>query len=167
MKFRKSVKSDIKDIMDIISEAQEYFKMNGIDQWQNNYPNKEVISNDIDNGESYVFLKDDKIAATTVISFRGEKTYDSITDGQWITNGKFAVIHRIAVHNDYKGLGISKEIIKTAEELSIENDIHSIKADTHKENIPMQNLLKKSGFKYCGIIYLEDGAERVAFEKVI
>lgn len=167
MKFRKSVKSDIKDIMDIISEAQEYFKMNGIDQWQNNYPNKEVISNDIDNGESYVFLKDDKIAATTVISFRGEKTYDSITDGQWITNEKFAVIHRIAVHNDYKGLGISKEIIKTAEELSIENDIHSIKADTHKENIPMQNLLKKSGFKYCGIIYLEDGAERVAFEKVI
>ena len=31
----------------------------------------------------------------------------------------------------------------------------------------MQRLLEKSGFKYCGIIYLEDGNERIAFEKII
>ena len=35
------------------------------------------------------------------------------------------------------------------------------------EDIPMQNLLKKNGFSYCGVIYLEDGGKRIAFEKII
>ena len=60
-----------------------------------------------------------------------------------------------------------KEIIKYAEEVCKQNDIHSIKVDTHEQNIPMQNLLKKNGFEYCGIIYLEDGGKRVAFEKTL
>ena len=34
-----------------------------------NYPNDEVINNDINNGESYVMLDGDDIVATTVISF--------------------------------------------------------------------------------------------------
>ena len=42
----------------------------------------------------------------------------------------------------------------------------SIKIDTHKENFVMRGLLEKNGFEYCGIILLEDGAERVAYEKL-
>ena len=67
MEFRKSVKSDIPEIMGIIKQAQDYFKEKNIDQWQNGYPNEEVINNDIENEESYVMIKDDKIVATTVI----------------------------------------------------------------------------------------------------
>ena len=48
----------------------------------------------------------------------------------------------------------------------LENNIHSIKIDTHKENLSMQKLLKKNNFSYCGIIYLESKAPRVAFEKL-
>ena len=40
MEFRKSIKSDVSRIMEIIRQAQEYFKLQGINQWQNNYPNK-------------------------------------------------------------------------------------------------------------------------------
>ena len=47
MNFRKSTKSDVSKIMEIVKQAQEYFKSQGIDQWQNNYPNDEVINNDI------------------------------------------------------------------------------------------------------------------------
>ena len=47
MEFRKSVKSDIPEIMGIIKQAQDYFKEKNIDQWQNGYPNEEVINNDM------------------------------------------------------------------------------------------------------------------------
>ena len=143
MNFRKSTKSDVSKIMEIVKQAQEYFKSQGIDQWQNNYPNDEVINNDINNGESYVMLDGDDIVATTVISFAKEKSYENILDGKWITNGDYGVIHRIAVENTHKGKGL----------------------DTHEDNILMQSLLKKNGFEYCGIVYLEDGGKRVAFEK--
>lgn len=31
----------------------------------------------------------------------------------------------------------------------------------------MQHLLDKNGFKYCGIVYVEDGTERIAYQKVV
>lgn len=167
MEFRKSVKTDADRIMEIIKQAQEHFKEQGIDQWQNNYPNKEVINNDIDNGESYVLLKDNEIVATTVASFNKEPTYKTIYEGEWITNDKYVVVHRVAVDNKYKGLGLSHQIFKHVEQLCLDKGVNSFKVDTHTDNKVMQNLLKKNGFKYCGIIYVEDGSERVAFEKVI
>lgn len=167
MEFRKSVEADIDNIMNIIKQAQNYFKENGIDQWQNNYPNSETIKNDIKGGNSYVLLNENKIVATAVISFDGEKTYDTIYNGEWLSNNEFAVVHRIAVDNSCKGRGVSSLIIKSAEKLCREKGIHSIKIDTHKENMSMQKLLKKNEFEYCGIIYLEDKNERIAFEKLI
>lgn len=167
MKFRKAVKADISSIMNIISQAQDYFKKQGINQWQNNYPNSEIISNDIDNNYSYVLLKEDNVVATAAVSFDGEKTYDSIYEGQWISNNEYAVIHRIAVDNNFKGLGLSSQIIKNVEELCLNKGVYSIKVDTHEENLSMQRLLKKNKFQYCGIIYLENGSKRIAFEKIL
>jgi len=46
-------------------------------------------------------------------------------------------------------------------------NIHSIKIDTHKKNESMKKMLSNNGFKYCGIIYLENGSERIAYEKII
>lgn len=167
MEFRKSTKEDLKEIMEIIKQAQSYFKSQGIDQWQNNYPNERVINNDILNGESYVLVMDDKVVGTTVVSFKPEKTYESIVDGKWLTKGEYGVIHRIAIDNRYKGTGFAHKIIKYVEELCISKDIKSIKVDTHEDNIVMQSLLNKNNFKYCGVVYLEDGGKRLAFEKNI
>lgn len=167
MKFQKAVEKDIKNIMNIIEQAQSYFKEQGINQWQDNYPNLETIKSDVDSGASYILLKENNIIATAAVSFSGEKTYESIYDGKWLTNGEFTVIHRIAVDNNYKGLGIASEIIKNVEKLSLNKGIRSIKVDTHEENISMQNLLRKNGFSYCGVIYLEDKSKRIAFEKVL
>ncbi|MGG7325823.1 GNAT family N-acetyltransferase [Clostridium baratii] len=166
MKLKKSVNEDINNIMQIIDEAKEALKEQGIDQWQNGYPNADVIRNDILNNDSYVFIKNNEIVATSAVSFDGEKTYDKIYDGNWISNDEFAVIHRIAISNKYKGTGIASEIIKMIEAICLDKNVHSIKVDTHEFNIAMQKLLKKNDFKYCGVIYLEDKSKRVAFEKI-
>ena len=52
-----------------------------------------------------------------------------------------------------------------AEESARKNNAASIRVDTHRDNLPMQRMLQKNGFIYCGIIYLADGKERFAFEK--
>ncbi|WP_294389811.1 GNAT family N-acetyltransferase [uncultured Clostridium sp.] len=167
MKFRKTTIEDIKSIMQIIDEAKEYFRKMGIDQWQNGYPNSDVIYNDIKNNSSYVLESENKILATAMVSFEADKSYKNIYNGQWLNNEEYAVIHRIAVSEKIKGNGIASNIIKEVEKLCKENKVNSIKIDTHKDNISMQKLLEKNGFKYCGIIYLEDGNERVAFEKIV
>ena len=55
--------------MKILKQAQNYLREQGIDQWQNNYPNKWVIKKDIDNNNSYVLLKDNIIIGTVAVIF--------------------------------------------------------------------------------------------------
>jgi ribosomal protein S18 acetylase RimI-like enzyme len=167
MEFRKTDKTDINEIMGIIQQAQAYFKANGIDQWQNNYPNAETIGNDVSNGNSYVLLKDNQVVATAAIIFDKDITYDNIYEGQWLSDNQYVVIHRIAVSNSYKGLGLGNEIIKKVEQLCANNGVRSIRIDTHGQNLSMQRLLKKNDFQHCGIIYLQDGNKRIAFEKIL
>ena len=103
MEFRKAVPADLKQIMEIIKDAQGYLKELGIDQWQNQYPSEETILTDMHNGHGYVLLDEGNIIATVAISFDGEPTYEPIYDGAWLSNEDYAVIHRLAVGKDNKG----------------------------------------------------------------
>jgi len=167
LEFRQANISDLDQIVEIIELSKKYLKETKVDQWQDGYPAKEDLRRDIESGNSYVLTNKDEIVATTVISLDGESTYNSIFNGEWITNEEYIVMHRVAVHDKYKGKGIFKELIKEAESLALNKGISSIKIDTHRDNISMQRAVVKNDFKRCGIIYLEDGSERIAFEKVI
>lgn len=167
MDFRKAIYTDIENIMEIITQAQDYLKSKGIDQWQNNYPNMETIKNDICNKDGYIVLENENIVGYVVVSFNKEKSYEKVYGGQWISNNEYAVIHRLAVHKNYRGKDVSTIIIESVEKLCLVKNIKSIKVDTHEYNKSMQKLLKKNSFIYCGVIFLEDGNKRIAFEKLI
>ncbi|MGL5731821.1 MAG: GNAT family N-acetyltransferase [Bacteroidales bacterium] len=160
---RKTTIADIDKIMQIIREAQNYFKAANIDQWQNGYPNESVFAQDILMKRSYVFTLDNEIIATAMISFDGEPTYAHI-DGSWLSDQPYGVIHRIAVKSSIKGNNVAGNIIAKATEMASERGISSLRIDTHRQNTAMQKVILKSGFKYCGIIHLNDGAERFAYQ---
>ena len=123
MNFRKSNENDINKIMEMIEEAKEYFKSNNIDQWQDGYPNYQVILDDINKGYSFVFIENDNIVASVAVSFEGKNTYDKIYEGQWLSIQSYCVIHRLVVDSRLKGNGISSKIIKKIEEQAKELDL--------------------------------------------
>ena len=166
MEFKKATIENLDDIMHIIKGSQAYLKSQGVDQWQDGYPNNETIGNDIDNNNSYILLQDNMILAVAAVIEGPDKTYKSIYNGNWVTDNEYMVIHRMAVNPRFHGQGIGTKIIKHVEQITRKKGIKSIKVDTHKANISMQKVLIKNEFEYCGIIYLEDGDERMAFEKV-
>ena len=167
-KFRKTEYADIPAVMKLIRQAQEYMKAQGIDQWQDGYPNEGSIAMDIAKGYSYVMEENKKIIGTMAVLFDGEPTYDNIYDGAWKTTEEpYAAIHRVAVDAECKGRGIAVDMVEEVVKMCREKGIRSIKNDTHKDNKSMQRLQAKTGFEYCGIIYLKDGAERIAFEKLV
>jgi GNAT superfamily N-acetyltransferase len=168
MKIRLSTFEDVSRIMEIINDAKALLKSLNIDQWQNGYPNAEQVENDILNEESYVVVNDDKkIMATSMFTLRKEPTY-KIIDGNWIVDEhlSYGVIHRLAMSKDYRGLGIAKFIFKEFHQQLKDEKIQSLKIDTHDKNVGMQSLIKKLGYQYCGIIYTNYNAKRLAFEKV-
>lgn len=164
MKLRLTTTNDIDAVMTIINQAKAYFKKQGINQWQDGYPNKASIINDISRQEAYVLDIDGEIVATAMISKAIEPNYNYI-DGKWLQSNDYIVVHRIAVRDDQKGKSLAKIIIDEA--IKLYPNIHSIRIDTHDDNLSMQSFLIKYGFEYCGIIYLENKETRRAYEKIL
>ena len=169
MKFLTAKKEDLFAILQIIEQAQSYLAGQNIEQWQNGYPNENVILKDLKNGESYVVKSENStLLATAMFTTKNEPTYKTI-QGDWITgtDAIYGVIHRMAVNENFRGTGIAKFIFNQCEELLKQNAIDSMRIDTHENNLGMKTLLKKLGYNYCGIIYLENNDKRLAFEKLI
>jgi GNAT superfamily N-acetyltransferase len=168
--IRKTTKEDIKEIMPIFEEARGTIAALGINQWQNGYPSEEVIFADIEKDQSYLCELDGKVRGTFAMLENGEPTYDKIYDGHWQTGDDsrdYIAIHRVAISVSSRGSGLSGKIIGYAADFAKEKGRKSLRIDTHRGNVVMRRMLEKNGFVYCGIIYLESGDERVAYEKIV
>lgn len=165
MKIRKSRMEDIEKIMCVIHEAQESMRANGISQWQDGYPNEEVISQDIKIGNSYVLVEDENIIGTAYIVVGHEPNYDYIEDGKWLNDHPYVVVHRIAISKDYKGKDCARQLMAFAESVAGMHHLHDIRIDTHHDNISMRTFLAKLGYHACGTIYLDNGDKRIAYQK--
>ena len=163
--FRKATVSDIKQIWIIIQQAILRRKNDGSKQWQDGYPNQTVIQQDIAKDIGYVVTDDSKIIGYAAILFNDEPAYEQLI-GTWLTNGHFAVVHRVAISDNYLGKGLAQKIFIYTEDLARKNKIFSIKVDTNFDNIPMLNILQKLGYTYCGEVTFR-GDNRKAFEKIV
>lgn len=169
MQERKAEISDLKNIMEVIENAQSFLKDQGVDQWQDGFPTEEIIVEDIIMRESYVFVEEDRIVGYMCVSLDKESDYTTITDGAWKLEGSdYGTIHRTAITADYRGKGISLRMFFLAEQVCRKYKKESIRLDTHPDNQLMSHLAVKYGYEYCGTIHLKRGQqERIAYEKVL
>ena len=159
MQIEKAVLTDIPIFEEIYENARAYMRQNGnMHQWIGGYPQKEIIQKDIENGNLYKVVDGCEIAAVFCYFEGIDPTYNKIYDGEWLNSEPYGVIHRIAVASHRKGVAsfCFKYCLDRCKNLKI---------DTHRDNIPMRNSLLKNGFVECGIIYLLNGDERIAYQK--
>lgn len=149
-------------LMPVFEQAKRFMRQNGnYCQWTGGYPSREILAADIDIGSSFVCL-DDEGALVGTFCFRfgeaPEPTYATIYDGAWLNDKPYGVIHRIASAGRVGG-------IFAASLDWCRRYIDNIRIDTHRDNRVMQELLVHHGFSRCGIIYLANGDERIAFQR--
>jgi hypothetical protein len=82
------------------------------DQWKDGFPPAELVTHDIEAGNSYVCVCDDdgggssggKIAAVFYYNIEDELAYH-IINGHWLNNEPYGVVHRIASSRIFRGAG--------------------------------------------------------------
>ena len=157
MEIRKTKHKDLPQVMPLFEVARIFMKKTGNpNQWPETYPSQLDIEKDIENKGSYICEEDNEILGIFYCNTEIESDYDYI-DGAWIQEGPYGVIHRIAIGN--KGKGSASFCMAWCQK-----NWQALRVDTHKDNLPMQGLLKKFGFVHCGTIYLKNGEPRFAFE---
>jgi len=165
LQIRKSTPADIDTIMQIYEHARRFMAENGNpNQWgPTNWPPQALIESDITAGNSYVCTDDSGKVIGTFFYIKGkniEPTYAEITDGAWLDDSPYAVVHRLAADCSQKGIGTH------CLEWVFTQSGH-VRIDTHGDNTVMQKLLTKLGYTHCGTIYVvEDNYPRLAFEKI-
>ena len=160
MRIRPSTHSDLPQLLQIYETARRFMQQTGnAGQWVDGYPKEELLISDIKQGHSYVCLNENNEIAGTFYYIVGEEpTYLNIYEGSWLNNDSYGVIHRIASSGKQKG------IAETCINWCLEK-CGNLRIDTHRDNKVMQNIMQKLGFTYCGIIFLENGDERLAYQK--
>lgn len=155
--------NDVGEAERIYAEARAFMRAAGnVRQWTNGYPSREDIEADIAGRNLYKATENGRTLCYFCCMREPEPTYAKIYEGEWKYGGPYATVHRIAVAPDQHGKGVAALCFDFA--LSF---FGSVRVDTHRDNIPMQKALIKSGFEYCGIIYLKNGDERLAYQKHI
>ncbi len=161
MTIRPATLADAQAANEIYESARAFMKKNGNPtQWNSAYPALSDIVSGIESGVSYVCCDGDEVVATFHFEENArEAVYEKI-EGEWKNDEPYAVIHRIAVK--YHGRGIVDFCFSECH-----RRFPNLKIDTHRDNIPMQKCLSRAGFEYCGVVYLSDGSERLAYQKTI
>ena len=156
---------DVPAIMTLVEAAVRRLAAMGVDQWQDGYPNRGRIEQDVAEGIGYVIEEADRVVAYGAVILTGEEAYRAI-EGRWLTEEEdYVVVHRLCVAEEVVGQGFGRRFMEAAEQLS-RGRVQSFRVDTHADNRVMQSLLPRLGFQCCGTIRI-DGRPFEAFEKII
>lgn len=170
MEFITAKPEHLQEIWRITKEAKAQLKRLGLDQWQSGYPSEEIWAQDIREEAAWLAVEDNKVLGAFAFQTTPDVSYGEI-EGEWLTDGAYASMHRVCVSDDSKGKGVAGRMFRHGFSMAAELGFRSVRIDTHPGNLPMQRALKKAGFIPCGSIFLkggcEDGAERIAFEKTL
>ena len=158
--FRLATEGDVPVIMRLVDEARGIMRSCGnVNQWINGYPTEETIMHDISCGYCYLCIDEDGVVVASFAFIPGpEPTYAEIFEGQWLDDEPYHVVHRLA--STASSHGIFNDVMDYCLKVAV-----NLRIDTHRDNVIMRHIIERYGFTYCGIIYLDDGAERLAYQK--
>lgn len=161
--FRKAGLADVPAISAILKQAVARMLAEGKCQWNENYPNATHVCTDIENGVGHVLESEGQVVGYGAVVFTGEPAYDHLK-GRWLTDGRYVVVHRLAVNREAKEKGLGRAFMQTVEDYAKTKKVPSFRVDTNFDNDAMLTLLHRLGFTHCGEIRYESGP-RLAFEK--
>lgn len=157
---RNAAEKDLNEIMQIYAYAREFMAKNGNpNQWGTAFPPEKLIYDDIKSGRLYVIQENGCIHGVFAFIIGDDPTYGYIENGNWLSDGEYGAIHRVASDGKIHG------VLKTAVDYCLTKITH-LRIDTHKNNKIMQKQILKNGFTECGTIFIEDGSARIAYERI-
>ena len=166
MIIRKAEISDLKNIMLMYKSCVTGMIANGIDQWDESYPNTEVIMGDLIAQTYFVVIENEIIIAGINIDQNQDDTYLAL---DWKDKkNQFLVVHRLAVKVEFWNDGIGKSLMLFTENLVIEKGLHSIRLDTYSGNPKAMEFYRRLGYRELGTIDLKPNKDKYhCFEKII
>lgn len=148
VKILKAKIEDLPEVLNLFKEAIQYMNNNNIPQWDEYYPNEEVLKEDIEKNELYIIKNEDIIVSVFVINNDYDKDYEN---GEWEYKGSsFVILHRLCVNVKYQNQGLGKKTLLYIERMLKDNNTQSIRLDAFSKNPSALRLYENNNYKRVG-----------------
>lgn len=158
--IRRALPSDREDILEIYAHARRFMREAGNPtQWGEIYPPEPLVDEDLRLGRSYLWVEEGRPQAVFAM-IPGDDPWYQVIEGAWLNDRPYCAVHRVASRGEVKG--VATKCLQWCLE-----QCPNIRIDTHSDNQPMQRVLAKNGFTYCGVITCDDGTPRIAYQRTL
>ena len=140
-------------ILELTRACGRHMRENGIDQWDENYPDRGSLERDIHSKTLFAYRENDEVLGIVVLNETQDPEYAEMN---WTTSesDRNIVVHRLAVSPNHQGKGIARKIMDFAEDWAKEHQYDSIRLDTFSQNPRNQRFYKNRGYTELGSVFL-------------
>ena len=155
MEFRTATIDDLDVLVALYGAATQDMLRQGIDQWDEYYPDREILTEDVESGDMTLGLLDGEPACAWVVNREYEPEYVS---GAWEhTGGDFCVLHRLCVNPELQGRGLARQAMAHMEKNALDKGFDSVRLDVFSQNLHAQRLYERLGYKRTGEVRFRKG----------
>ena len=159
--------SDLDNIKQVTEACAKEMISNGIYQWNEHYPSKDILEKDIAKKELYVTEINDSIVGCIMFSKYKDDLYNQI---DWLTpDSENLYVHRLAVHPNNQKKGLARLMMNYAEEQAVKMNCVSVRLDTFSKNPRNSKFYKARGYVQLGNVFFPKQSKFpfFCFEKVL
>ena len=165
MEYSKAEINQLDQIFSLYTDAIITMEKAGILQWDEIYPDKQILAEDISKNQMYIGKEGNDIAVCFVLSEYCDEEYKN-GNWQW-PQAKFCVIHRLCVNPKFQNQGIATKTMEYIEQLCKSTGYDSIRLDCFTKNPYSQKLYDKAGYSVVGYADWRKGRFELREKKIL
>ena len=164
VELKKLQLSDLSKVESLYSACRIALAERGLDQWQDGYPNRDVIKHDLTRN---CLWGDSLLSCVVVLNKDQDPQHNSIS---WSASDEESLfVHRVAVHPNNWGKGMGRLLMLEVESLAKLQNANCIRLDTYSLNDANMKFYKKLGYDQLEgeVFFQPHEAPFICFEKMI
>ena len=155
LEFRRAGTDDLDALVALYGAAAQDMREKGIDQWDEYYPDREILAEDVESGDMTLGLLDGQLACAYVVNREYDPEYEL---GAWEhTEGDFCVLHRLCVNPQLQGRGLARQAMARMEKNARDQGFDSVRLDVFSQNLHAQRLYERLGYRRTGEVRFRKG----------
>ena len=159
--IKKATLPDLLEIKKLTEACAKALQEKDIFQWNEHYPSREKLEQDIENEELYVLVEKREILGIIILTPQVDEEYIPVS---WLTpNDSNLYVHRLAVHPVVWGQGKGQELMDFAEDFAKKEGYQSIRLDTFSQNKRNQAFYESRGYVRLENIFFPKQSEHPFF----
>ncbi len=162
MRIERAAPEDAGKVLEIIDLCKRQMQAAGSDQWNDFYPNLEIVQEDANAGNLYTLQLGDgePLAGAICLNEAQSPEYSKVA---WrYQSARVLVIHRLCVRPDFQKNGAARMLMDFAEAFALRHGYDAVRLDTYTGNPRAVKLYLQRGYERAGQVTFR--ARRLPFD---